>query len=552
MIPAELDGDVIVVDVPFHMKALVAAIPGAKWVLKAGRWELPLTWASCLALRSTFSQLLEIGPRLGEWAWAERACLDSILAIKSHPGEGQYGYQETGISFLGSAGSALLGDEMGLGKSRQAVMAADFPCLVVCPNSMKYTWREEWEKWRPGTRTVVVGGTAAQRRKALADTADVFIVNWEALRSESRLEKFGSMTLTETQKKPGALNREWACVIADEAHRAKDPKSQQTRALWAVGASSARRIALTGTPVSNSPLDLWSVMHFVDPLSWPSRSKFIDRYCVAGMNFWGGLAVTQFRAEMKEELFGFLDPAFLRRTKEEVLPWLPPMTRQTVYLEMGTKQAKAYNSMRDEMISSLESGLLIATDPMVRTLRLLQLASATPVFDGDTLIGMESPSCKLEAVVDVLDSRGGKPTVFFTVSRKLAEFLAAKCGVEHVMITGGQSVEERAEAVAAFQLGGVPAAFVTVGAGGEGITLAAADLAVFVQRPWSLVQSLQAEARIHRIGQASERVVILDLVTQGTVEFSVHKALSQKEGLLQEVVRDKDRLALLWRGEGVA
>lgn len=552
MIPAEIDGDVIVVDVPYHMKALIAGIPGATWKLKAARWELPLTWASCLALRSTFSKLLEIGPGLTAWAWAERACLDSIAEIKSATPEGQYGYQESGIAFLGAARSALLGDEMGLGKTRQAIMAADLPCLVVCPNSMKYTWKKEWEKWRTGVRSVVVTGTAAQRRKILEADYDVYIVNWEALRAESRLEKFGSMTLTESQKKPGALNRPWATVIADEAHRAKDPKAQQTRALWAVGASSARRIALTGTPVSNSPLDLWSVMHFVEPSSWPSRSKYIDRYCVAGMNFWGGLAVSQFRQEMKEELFGFLDPSFLRRTKKEVLPWLPPMTRQTIYLEMPAKQAKAYNSMRDEMIAELDSTVLVATDPMLRTLRLLQLASATPVFSGEEFVEMTNPSCKLEAVKDILDSRDGAPTVFFTVSRKLAEFLAANCGVEHIQITGAVGAEARALAVEAFQGGDIPAAFVTVGAGGEGITLTAADTAVFVQRPWSLVQSLQAEARIHRIGQESDRVEIIDLVTQGTVEFAVHGALGKKEGLLQEVVRDADRLRSLWGGEQLA
>jgi len=168
------------------------------------------------------------------------------------------------------------------------------------------------------------------------------------------------------------------------------------------------------------------------------------------------------------------------------------------------------------------------------------------------LLGMEKPSCKLAAVLDVLDERSGRPTVFFGVSRKLIEFIAENSGAGHVMITGAQSSEERTDAMEAFSTGEIPAAFVTVGAGGEGINLAAADLAVFVQRPWSLVQSLQAEARIHRIGQDSDRVEIIDLVTEGTVEFAVHQALSKKEGLLQEVVRDADRLKALWGGEQLA
>lgn len=451
-----------------------------------------------------------------------------------------YPFQEIGTSFLMTAGSALLADEMGCGKGPQALMSADLPCLVICPNSMSYVWKEEWTKWRPDVSVVVLDGTLARKKKLLDSGASVVIVNWESLRVLSRLAGYGSIKLTDKQKEPGPLNRPWSTVIADEAHRAKDPHSQQTRALWAVGNSSGRRVALTGTPIANSPVDLWSVMHFVSPEEWPSRSAFIDRYCVASFNFWGTLEVHQLRADTRAELDSFFLPRFLRRTKAEVLPQLPAKTYQTRYVTMTTPQAKVYESLRKDMIAKLENGILLASDPLTQTLRLLQTASALPVLDDNGLVSLLSkPSCKVDALKDLVDEVAGEPMVVFAASRKLIELCYETFGEEAcVLITGAQTSAERAAAVAKFQTGTVPLALVTLGAGGEGITLTAASRAVFLQRSWSLVQNLQAEDRIHRIGQSAEAVQIIDIITSGTVEEKVHQTFSDKELILADVVRD--------------
>lgn len=555
MASAWLEGDMIVVDTEYHEKPLISQVPAAKWSLKNKRWEVPAAWGNALALRGAFGAKLELQESLLDWGWGQSSRAAVLRNIKEpHPSEDDvpYAYQAIGTAFLHEAGSALLGDEMGLGKTKQTIDALEwaeaYPALIVAPNSVKAVWKEEFAKWAPHRTVVIVSGSAAAKAKTLSQPADVVVVNWESLRTLSRLAPFGSTTLTDKQKAPGPLNRPWAALVADEAHRAKDPKSQQTRALKAIGWTAERRIALTGTPVANSPEDLWSVMNFVSPVEWPSKSKFIDRYCLTNFNFWGGMDVKALRPDTKDELLAILDSRFLRRTKAEVLQFLPPITRQTRHVPMDTKQAKAYDSMLKEMITELDTGLLITTNPMVKMMRLLQLASATPVLDEDgNVIALDKPSCKVDALRDIIEECDGESLVCFTVSRKLAELVHATLGGG--LVTGEIPPDERAEAVAAFQAGESKLITLTTGAGAEGLTLTAASRAVFLQRPWSLVQSLQAEARIHRIGQDANHVEILDIVTEGTVESAVAMTLGDKEALLQEVVRDAERFARLLKGQ---
>ena len=554
MAKAWLDGDNIVVDTEYHEKPLIQAVPAARWSLARKRWEVAAAWGNCLALRGSFGAKLELDAGLIEWATVEREWADSMKRIRDAKNDGTYGYQRNGLGFLVHGGSVLLGDEMGLGKTKQTIDALEFaeayPALIVAPNSVKAVWREEFAKWAPKRTVQVLSGTAAQKAKALASGADVYVVNWESLRGMSRLGAYGSIALSAKQKTPGPLNRPWAALVADEAHRAKDPKSQQTRALWAVGDTAARRIALTGTPVANSPEDLWSIMHFVSPAEWPSKTKFIDRYCLTNFNFWGGMDVKALRPDTKDELLAILDSRFLRRTKAEVLSFLPPITRQTRLVEMEPKQAKAYKQMQDEMITALDSGILFTTSPMVKALRLLQIASATPELDEDGLVtALTKPSCKVTALADIIEESGGEPLVVFTVSRLLAELVHNTLGGE--LITGLVSPDDRAESVRKFQAGEAKLIVLTTGTGGEGITLTAASRLVFLQRPWSLVQSLQAEARIHRIGQEASSVEIIAVVADGTIEAAVARVLGDKEELLQEVVRDAERFARLLRGQGL-
>ncbi len=184
-------GEHIRINTEWRYKELCKSIPGATWNAAEGAWRVPLSWASCLALRSVFKSDLEIGPRLTEWASNERtARVDPSNALRdldTYDGdEDLFPHQRAGVAFLSTARRALLADEPGLGKTAQTIRAlkklseteAVFPALVVCPNTLKKNWLREFGMWWPGVKVQVISGSAGQRRKQFAEGADVYVIKY--------------------------------------------------------------------------------------------------------------------------------------------------------------------------------------------------------------------------------------------------------------------------------------------------------------------------------------------------------------------------------------
>ena len=228
---------------------------------------------------------------------------------------------------------------------------------------------------------------------------------------------------------------------------------------------------------------------------------------------------------------------------------------------LSGKQRTAYNQMEKEMIAKVDGGTIVAENSLTASLRLRQLASAygevisqidwsglTPKDYGkllDTVDGqvkLSEPSSKLDELEVVLQELGpDRQAVIFAESRQLIELAAARLPDDsYGFVTGAVSLQERAASIARFQAGELKYMLVTTSAGGEGITLTAADVAIFLQRPWSAVANKQCEDRLHRIGQKGQSVTYIDLVTSGTVEEQVFEALERKAGRLQDVVQDPD------------
>jgi len=521
-------------------------------------WRCPATWYHANVLRRVFGARLTYGQDIAQWAAAELAAEQARLAIKDMPvgDDGPlYTYQKRGVNWMFGT-SAILADDMGLGKTVQALTALEVTtdrefgdtrdAVVVSTNAMLFKWAEEARIWAPSWNPVVVTGTADKRRKLIesAPPHSLFIVGWGSLRTHTRVAGYGSVSLTPEERQPKDLNhRNIAFVIADESHKAKDPKAKQTRALWHLADHATAVYPLTGTPVQNAYLDLWSQLRLVAPIEFANRGAFQDRY-VFGFETDYGFQPVGWRAENKDELFRFVDQYLLRRTKDEVGLDLPPKTYDRRLIELTTAQAKAYKAMKKEALAEFDGALLTAADPLTKAMRLSQIASAVPVVEDGKVVALEDPSNKLDALVEILDEGDGQ-LVVFAASKKLinlAEARLDKKKVSSVRITGDESPEVRGLHVQQFQEGLARVALCTFGAGSEGITLTAASTAVFLQRPWSLVQSRQAEDRIHRIGQKSESVVIIDLVSKGTVDVGVHQTLVVKGEVFESVTRDKARL----------
>ena len=528
---------------------ILREIPGLKFDRRVKTWVAPLSWPTALALSNTYRAALQRTSEVEKWAVEYLTRESDALEIKDRgvdgvidSGPGLYPFQVDGAGFLRIQEQVLLADEMGTGKTVQAARALQYATgsryLIVCPNSMKHQWAEELGKWAE-VETTVIGGTAAQRRKQFAAyTEGALIINWEGLRGHSRLAGYGSIALSDKEKVPGPLNEiAFDVVIADEAHRAKDPKAKQTRALKAAAGNARYRWALTGTPIADHPGDLWSIMNFVAPHEYPSFSRFRDRYCLQRPTPWA-TEIIGLNPTHEPEFRRFFEPRFLRRTKAEVLPEMPPKRRTVRRVEMTQKQATAYRKMKKEMIALVDDEFLIAGDPLSQLGRLLQLASGVPELDSDGhLAGFKKPSNKLEAVRDILDE-SDEPVVVFAESRRLIEFLAEEISEEVGIISGAVDAAARKEVVDGFQRGDIRVCLATLGAGSEGITLTAAPRAVFVQRSFSNIKNKQAEDRIHRIGQDAEFVETIDLVSRGTVEENLLLTVAEKERRLQEVVRD--------------
>lgn len=593
----DLDNDKshIQINCDWRYKELCKSIPGSSWSTQEQVWRVPLSWTSCLALRSTFTTDLEIGPELVDWATKYlNNMVDPSLALREleeyEGDEDLFPHQRAGVAYLATAKRALLADEPGLGKTAQAIRALKrlkeqgedvFPALIVCPNTLKNNWAREFNKWWPEVTTQVVKGTAAKRKKqfetAVESNIDVIIINWESLRTHSRLAPYGSVALTRCSECGGhdegvSTNRcevhirelneiDFKAVIADEIHRSKDPKSKQTRALWSASGDANIRFALTGTPIANNVVDLWSILHWISPKDWPSKTKWIERMIDTMLNAFGGMLVLGVKPHMQDEFYRSINPHMRRMLKQKVLPWLPEQIHERRDIEMSTKQKKAYEQMRDLMLTELESGdVLTAPSILTQTTRLNQFANSYATMEVNETTGemkavLAEPSCKVDALMaDIKSGDFGEDSVAVcAVSRQLIELLSAamtKNKIEHGLITGAQDEDERQKAIDDFQSGKTKWILFTAQAGGVGVTLTAARRLVMLQRPWSLVDHKQAVDRVHRIGsEIHDSVIITDYVTEGTIEERVLQVLETKADNFEQVVRDKDQLLSILKAD---
>jgi len=609
---AELSDDSteILIRAEYRYNDLAKTIPGTGFHSKDDAWHMPVSWAGCLALRSTFRDALEIGPKLTDWANSEitnrispSLYLREQLDFPESPYTDLFPHQKAGVEFLSTARQALLADEPGLGKTAQAIRALmnlwvkegenPFPVLVVCPSSLKINWKREFDRWWPGLEVQVIEGSALQRRKQFdrylkpkegETVPHVFVINWESLRSHSMLAPYGSIarkkctehggtdetiTAAQCEEHPRELNMiPFKAVIADEIHRSKDPNSKQTRALWAASGDADIRFALTGTPIATDVLDLWTILHWLKPSEWPTKTKWISRLVDIMSNAFGGIMVLGIKPGFTDEFFGALNPRMRRMLKQVVLPNLPEVINDKRYVEMSAKQKKAYKDMAKNMIAMIDGGTVTATSSLVQAGRLLQFASAygevemVKTIDPHTgweiekeKVTLSEPSATIDAVMEDLTSGdfGPDSIAVSSVSRQLIMLLherLKKANIPHGLITGEVDGFSRQLAVDDFQSGRTKLILFTTAAGGTGITLTAARRLLRLQRPWSLVEDKQVNDRVHRIGsEIHDSIIITDYVVLDTIQSRVDEVLEEKAENFEEIVKDTETLKKFVLGE---
>lgn len=486
---------------------------------------------------------------------------------------GLFNWQRAAVDHMAAHRRVILADDMGLGKTLQAISAVeeyrlrntlddgftvpDGPKLVVCPNSVKGSWKRELNRWLEDPTYIVVDGATPAKRAAQIEEGvenDAWVIaNWEQLRIKKEVVKLknGGRKTVKLMKEPLFEKTDWLAVIADEAHHAKNRNAQQTQGLWRC--QGQIMLALTGTPIMNSPDELWAILKWLFPKEYTAYWRFFHDYCdsyeIPGRR---GRVVTGVRNP--DALRYELRNRLLRRTAD--LLGLKGRKRFYFDVDLLPKQRKLYDEAKkalwlevkqaalegDEDAKQLQkaiesndaNSLYAIKNGGTRTVRLRQIVE-TPAT-----LGAEDDSAILDDCVEkVMDSQPTQWIVFCEFKPTvacLAERLE-KQGLRVATYTGDTKAGEARTAIEdAYQRGDLDVVVGTIDAMYQGITLTAGHNQYWVSRNWVQERNEQGESREDRLGQ-QERVNVWIPIAEDTVAASkVQPANTTKDRIVRSVL----------------
>lgn len=437
--------------------------------------------------------------------------------------EGLFAHQIEGVAFLLARRRAILADDMGLGKTRQSIVALrhaapEGPWLVVTPASVKLNWEREIRAVDAQARTQVLHGVPGEGCVLTAAGPVWVIVNYDIL---------GKWL-------PQLRRAAWAGVIFDEAHYLKNQNSARSRAARTLAlehAGEAVVYALTGTPLTNRPRDLFPLLQLVKHALGTSFLSFAKRYCDATQNGFGW--VTDGASNL-DELAVQLHGVMIRRRKDEVLE-LPPKLQNWLPIEVpeNTGTSALREALQSLIAASLTQTLGSAADGPARKPRdrARMLASLTKAREQ---LAAAKAGASGELIDGILEQES--KVIVFSCFTKPVEALRKKYGDACVVLTGSTPVAQRQQLVDRFQTDPEVRVFVAnLVAGGVGLNLTAATHVVFNDLDWVPANHWQAEERAYRIGQSST-VNVHYLVAAGTLDEFVQQVLATKAALADAVV----------------
>ncbi len=427
-------------------------------------------------------------------------------------------YQVEGAEFLVNAKRAILADDVGLGKTLQAILACrrcGGRVLVITKKSpLIHNWLNEISECVPDLSCDVYSTT-----KDVVPDTDFVVTNYEA--AMRRIDVL--------------LKQDWSVLIVDEAQYVKNRKAKRTKAIYKLAHAAEYVWLLTATPLLNRPDELWSLLHILYPQKYRSYWRFVDEYCLCERNFWGGTDILGVKNH--EKLASEIRPIMLRRTKEILN--LPPLTQETMYIPLEGKQKTIYQEMKKHFIAVLdEAGDQYISAPSV----LAQLTRLRQIVCTPALVGGPDQSGKTDALLELLSTYADcyKILVFTTFAqyaRNIHSKIAETYGAE--IITGEMNSEARWDAASRFQnCDDCRVLIGTIGTIGEGVNLQQADIVIFLNQDWVPANmEIQAIGRAHRRGR-TRPVHVINLVVRDTVDEYIHRVvLPRKRDVIREVLR---------------
>ena len=446
------------------------------------------------------------------------ALLDSVpFSDKLRP------YQRVGAAFLSTEGSKILADEMGLGKSVQTVATAinlrARKILIVSPNPLKQSWKEEIAKWTDKYKIFVAGGSKSKRVRILSEFTEGFlIVNYEMLLSESYRNILSKIYFD--------------LIAADESTFLKNRKAKRTSLFKEL--HGQKKIFITGTPVTKTPADLFAPLNLMFPYYYNNFWAFAKKYCfvdeinIAGRKIFKVYGV-QNEDELKRELQGIL----IRRTKKEVATTLPPLIEEEAVLdydEMPQEQKKAY----EETASFLET----AVQEHNRKDILKYFVYMQEILETPQNIGIDAPSLKMTALRQILNTYYAEDKTFiiwtqYVKTAYVAYDIAKKMfGIGRTAVITGKE-KNRNKSIAMFQNGKIDALVITLKTGKFGFNLTVPGknvISIFVSRSFDFEEMEQAKQRVLRL-TTEKSPTVLYLTIPDTIDGVVKESLLEKKDI---------------------
>ena len=435
-----------------------------------------------------------------------------------------YDYQKEGILFGLNRHRILIGDEPGLGKTLQSIGIVDtasaYPCLVICPSSLKINWQREFEKFTNKKALVLDNATRTSWPYLLGmGMFSVAIVNYESLKKFFVWDIHGGKTFT---LKDVVFNRDikiFKSVIMDESHRLKDPTAQQTMFTRGIVEGKEWRILLSGTPVVHHAQDLVAQLAIMGRLlsDFGGRGKFLADY---GEN--------ENLSELSAKLY---DTCMIRREKAKVLTQLPDKQRTDLHVDISNREEY------DLAAADLAAYLREYTECSDREIRRKMRMEALVKFM--TLRSLASKG-KVRQATDFIRNflANGKPLIVFCSLKEIVKALQ-KHFPDAVRVTGDDSLAEKQAAVDAFQSGDAQLIICSIKAAGVGLTLTASSNVAFVEFPWTYADCCQCEDRAHRIGQKNN-VNCYYLIGRGTIDPVLYNIIHRKRSIANQIMASDD------------
>jgi len=527
-----LINDKFVVSAPYDDKEFIKAIAGSSWSKSLKAWTFKPEYKT---YKTIMQQVPNIVATDEVKQWVEkylRAC-ENMIRVKNlkdiklpiELGEVLYPYQRVGANYMYKFKRIINADDMGLGKTLEAICAAEMTkqdsILIVCPNSLKFTWEEEIKKWTNTPVTVIHGSSKAKKQKIINSyNGGYLIINYESFKLF-----------------PVLWECYWDVAILDEAHNIKNRNAQHTKACKKI--QSNWLWLLTGTPMENRPSELWSLLNILYPDSFGSFWRFVDQFCVVDEIEDGDRTIRiPGCASFPKELHELVSPIMIRREKNEVIKELPDKLYQTILVELDDADMKVYKSIVKEMMAVVNDEVIATPTIITQYTRLKQVCISRELLSTNR---ENVKSAKLTALSDIVTSaiEGHKVVVFTTQleALKLAkDNLLRRHGITSLEISGRVTDQDRQQNIKLFTNDPkYNVMLITIQAGGTGLTLTAADICIFLDKHPNPMKNLQAEDRLYRIGQKNN-VNIYSIIAKGTIEEYIENMLRKKEQQFDHII----------------